>query len=300
MISTLLFLSTHVALILPLSALLTPIYLTTASSLNPTLHRRILFPQGKIWDATVPFLTRACKLGIYTGPNSGVMIAGKFLPTSQKYDSWEGFPLGSNYDPETNQVTLISEKQRSSVCHNIADEIGGKLEKNGVQQIYMAGYCYCLFYHDKSCQDAVEPNMLVRNKVSTSLGDDWKEKIKSFSCKKYSTWIFFTSCNLWFSPGGNDTFHFEYTQSNIDEWTGKGPCESISPAVFRHWIINGCTCSFYTDLDCKSRILLDGHSGWVQRENMTILGKQEIKSFRCDLPYAPAMVVPNSYFEKGY
>ncbi|KAK6342920.1 hypothetical protein TWF718_008298 [Orbilia javanica] len=292
-------LSTPVALIFTFTAFLASIHITTARSLNPTLNRRILFEQGRIWDNTVPYLTRTCKLGLYTGRNSGIVVAGKFLPTSKNYESWEGFPLGPSYDPETNQVTLISEEQKSSVCHSIPVEIGGKLASNGVEQIYLSGYCFCLFYHDTMCQDVAAPNMLVKNTVSTDLGDAWKNKIKSFSCRKYSSWISFTHCGLWFSAGDGDTFHVEYNGSDIDEWTGRGPCESISPVVFKHWIINGCTCSFYTDFECRHRILLDGNAGWVQRENMSIFGDQGIKSFRCDLPYAPAMAVPDSYFEKG-
>ncbi|KAK6505626.1 hypothetical protein TWF481_007517 [Arthrobotrys musiformis] len=299
------FLGAYFALISIISSFLAQIRPDTAISLKPTLHRRILFEQGKIWDNTTPYLTRACKLGLYTKHNTGIEIAGKFLPTSSRYEAWEGYPLGPNYDPETNQQTLISERQQSSTCRNVPGEIGGKLAENGIEQIFMSGYCYCLFYKDESCRDNSVPSLLMRNKVSNALGDDWSGNIKSFTCKKYSHWLSFVGCKLWFSDGGgpDPPEKSEYVQQtgwDIDEWTGKGPCRSISPIVMKHWTISGCTCNFYTDSECEKRILLDGHAGWVRRENMTIFGDQGVMSYRCDLPYAPPFAVPNSFFEKGY
>ncbi|KAK6335968.1 hypothetical protein TWF730_003342 [Orbilia blumenaviensis] len=265
--------------------------------------------EGKIWDQTLPLLSRVCKLGLYTKPNHGIWFGNIFHPVSSWYGAWEGFPLGDTYDPDTSNETLSTEYTRAT-CHNIEEEIGGKLVQTGMKQLYVSGYCFCLFYRNKGCVD--DSPMVGRNVVANRLPYGWENEVRSFKCQKYSNWDVFTGCDINYSntyregekqippDGEKGIYHAKrFEQKDFDEWTGKGKCMTVDPVTLVQWSIKGCTCSFYTDTECKANALVDGHMGLVEREEIKDLMGLKILSYRCDIPYTSGIIVPNSYFEIG-
>ncbi|KAK6532888.1 hypothetical protein TWF281_007059 [Arthrobotrys megalospora] len=282
-----------------LSILLAQIHQTTAIPHNSTLHRRSL-EQGNIWQTETPFLTRACKLGLYSQAGNTNSISGTFA-------KWEGYPLGMDYD---NPVD-------NNKCHSIPAEIGDPLARYGVWQWYISGYCFCVLFRDDKCGDNPSPP----NWSNLVLQGDWSFKpdnrgnYNSFQCRRrfgnfsFGTYRTYPKCTVEYSNGGR---HGGFDPiDGIDQWihgaqefgqdglnkTGVGPCISGFEFTLRQWKIKSCTCHFYTDDKCETPPLLtDGNGGEVSREGFEGFGNQKIRSLRCDAPYAPRLV-PQDAFE---
>ncbi|KAK6335933.1 hypothetical protein TWF730_003309 [Orbilia blumenaviensis] len=191
--------------------------------------------------------------------------------------------------------------------------------KPDIKALFVQGYCTCVFYADENCGRRLFD---VQNRFLTEtppeIGIPSPDPAYSFGCAENIGFHDFSGCSINISNGGDDEkrynewdgvnqtvkFSAELKHKDISPVTGQGKCTAITidgveGLSMRSWVVSMCTCHFYTDSECKKRLITDGNRGTREVKQFQGAGlQQKIRSFRCDLPWSAFLLRELKYLNQ--
>ncbi|KAK6540982.1 hypothetical protein TWF694_008363 [Orbilia ellipsospora] len=160
---------------------------------------------------------------------------------------------------------------------------------NTVSSYRVTGYCECDFFDDPGCNNF---RFSAFNREDNSLntnGPD-NDNLESVRCRTTNHAEQVQNCALNFFANSNHIIiHDLIDAKNPEDWSaaaGISGCRVFPPGtpLISNMRIEGCTCIFYDDVDCRgNQILWVGNGGVTDQYD--VLEDAKLKSYRCWAPW---------------